>query len=108
MWSASWGPLSWMLWWPRGFWFRIFGYGINIHRRSTHRVYFSERYGHNRWYYIGPICWRPLRPPNRDGDTALERFVDRGPGEDAWDEFKRHRAFLQRKRIPVTEPEGDR
>lgn len=52
--------------WPDGFWFRIFGYGINVHRRATHKVFYPERYGHTRWYYFGPICWRTLTRPTAE------------------------------------------
>lgn len=45
-----------------GFWLRVKGWGVNLRLRSRHRVYFSERYGHVRWYYLGPFCGRFLRP----------------------------------------------
>lgn len=45
-----------------GFWFRIFGYGLNIKLRSKHIVVFSERYGHRKVHYFGPLVWEMLRP----------------------------------------------
>lgn len=48
--------------WRDGFWFRIRGYGLMVHRRSTHKVLYTERYGGVRWHYVGPLCWRPLTP----------------------------------------------
>lgn len=47
--------------WPGGFWLRIAGYGVNVHLRSHHHVFFSEREGHVRWWYVGPVCFRFLR-----------------------------------------------
>ena len=45
-----------------GFWFRILGYGLRVQMRKHHVVLYSERYGHRRVRYIGPICWEILRP----------------------------------------------
>jgi len=45
-----------------GFYFRIFGYGLTVMARSHHIVLFSERYGHRKVYYFGPVVIRVLTP----------------------------------------------
>ncbi len=41
--------------WSRGFWFRVFGYGLHVKLRAGHVPLFSERYGYRRAYYVGPL-----------------------------------------------------
>jgi hypothetical protein len=47
--------------WDRGFWFRIFGYGLHIKLRKGHVPLFSERYGYRIAHYIGPLRIEVLR-----------------------------------------------
>ncbi len=38
----------------RGFWFRVFGYGLHINLAKHHLPLFSERYGYRKaWYFAG-------------------------------------------------------
>jgi hypothetical protein len=48
--------------WPRGFWFRLFGYGPHVKARAGHVPLFSERYGYRKALYIGPLRIEWLRP----------------------------------------------
>lgn len=36
-------------------WFRVFGYGLHI-KSPASKALFSERYGHQRWFYL--FGWR--------------------------------------------------
>ena len=46
----------------RCFYFRILGYGLCIEARSSHVVLFSEREGHRKPWYLGPIVIEVLKP----------------------------------------------
>lgn len=55
------GPFECMAW-DRGFWFRVFGYGLHVKLRAGHVPLFSERYGYVSVAYIGPLRFMALRP----------------------------------------------
>jgi hypothetical protein len=54
-------PLSFYCW-RRGFWFRIYGYGLCVKLRDGHVPLFSERYGYRKAHYFGPLRIEGLRP----------------------------------------------
>jgi hypothetical protein len=38
--------------WPRGFWFRIYGYGLHVKLAKGHQMLFSGRYGYRKPLYL--------------------------------------------------------
>lgn len=48
------GPLS-LCAWNRGFWVRVFGYGLHVKLRKGHQPLFSERMGIRKPLYVGPF-----------------------------------------------------
>lgn len=43
-----------------GFWFRIFGYGLNIRDLKQHPLMFSERNGYVWWFRVGSWMVKPM------------------------------------------------
>lgn len=46
--------------WPRGFWFRVRGYGLRVAYGTL--PLFSERYGYRRVLRVGPFAVEVLKP----------------------------------------------
>jgi hypothetical protein len=45
-----------------GLWFRVFGFGLSVQDRTTHKPLFSERYGFSKYLYIGKWKIKWLSP----------------------------------------------
>jgi hypothetical protein len=55
------GPIQFCAW-SRGFWFRLFGYGIHTKIAKGHQPLFSERYGLRKAVYLFGLRFELLRP----------------------------------------------
>lgn len=48
--------------WRRGFWFRIYGYGLHVKLSKDHVKLFGERYGYRKAWYFAGLRFEFLRP----------------------------------------------
>ncbi|MDY0929102.1 hypothetical protein SOM41_22380 [Enterobacter sp. CFBP8995] len=61
--------IAWQLKPKRSFWFRIFGYGLNIINRDLYPAPFSIRYGHRKEMRLGRWGMHVLRRSQITGAT---------------------------------------
>lgn len=49
------------MFWRRGFWFRVFGWGLHVKLARGHVPLFSEHYGYRRAWYVAGLRIEVLR-----------------------------------------------